>query len=588
MTAPHHPAPSRLCRWALAAALALPTAPALATVIVSGAVDPFLVQDGNTIEPDTWWIGQQAPGSVQMLDGGTLWVSQIVLGNGPAGDGRLLVDGRSIRSPVDPPTWLRLRAPRSGMQLVVGQTGRGEVQVSGGAFLDAHTPATDWCLAGNCGAVLGLGAGASGLLRVTDTGSEALFFGPVQLSRPIVTPTLGTPGGISQGRVEVLAGGLVRSASLQMGSAPAGVGLDGTERAVAQVLVDGPGSRWLLGQPFPGHVTGADPLAPALRLDVGQGPGSTAALVLRGGGQMVVQGDGAPTQALLARIGSEGGLGQVLVTGADTRLALVASDGPTLVLGSGRGLGELRIDDGGQVLLLDLLAELDPGRRAGSVQLAAAPGDSALLSLQSGGLLAAQQLAVGPGGLLDNSGRVLAAVYNQGLVQGHGVVEGSLHNTGTVNPGDQAQPAGSLAVLGSFSQGAGGRLVLDVLADGSGGFVTDQLLLGDPAALALAGSSLHFHFVGAADPLAFQQQQLFQLGQFLRSSTGGAALLEPGLFDGVAFSAEADAHAISGFRFSAVDGASFSATPVPEPATAGLLLAGLAGLGGLARRRRGR
>ena len=57
-------------------------------------------------------------------------------------------------------------------------------------------------------------------------------------------------------------------------------------------------------------------------------------------------------------------------------------------------------------------------------------------------------------------------------------------------------------------------------------------------------------------------------------------------FAGATFSAQADAYPVSNFSFSAADGARFSATPVPEPASLAMLLAGLALLAGWAQRAR--
>ena len=81
----------------------------------------------------------------------------------------------------------------------------------------------------------------------------------------------------------------------------------------------------------------------------------------------------------------------------------------------------------------------------------------------------------------------------------------------------------------------------------------------------------------------FQAQQLFDVDTFfqVRTTGGGTVDLAPQAFNGATFSAQADTYTITNFSFSASGGASFTATPVPEPGAWVMLLAGLAGLAGV-------
>ena len=146
---------------------------------------------------------------------------------------------------------------------------------------------------------------------------------------------------------------------------------------------------------------------------------------------------------------------------------------------------------------------------------------------------------------------------------------GNITNRSVFNPGNSPS---TLTIEGSFANAAGGRLMLKVASNGTGGFLSDRLVFAGGAP-ELAGVQVSFSFLGDTNPLAFPGAGLFDIGNLLRA---GDSPLAPALLAGASYTANSRAYQISNFSDSPLTGASFVATPVPEPAT--WLLWALAGL----------
>lgn len=195
----------------------------------------------------------------------------------------------------------------------------------------------------------------------------------------------------------------------------------------------------------------------------------------------------------------------------------------------------------------------------------------------------------GPGGigtLVVNSGSTVTAnlieIGTSGYLGGNGTLVGNVVNYGVVNPGNSP---GTLVIDGGFANL--GRIVLEVEADGAGGFVTDHLVFTQGSTVNLGDADIVFSFLGSTDPNAFQAAGGFDVDNFIvqQAAGGGTVALEASVFADVTFKAEAESYVITSFVYTPDSGATFTATPVPEPATWASLAAGLALLAGLRRRR---
>ena len=287
----------------------------------------------------------------------------------------------------------------------------------------------------------------------------------------------------------------------------------------------------------------------------GPGPLGDGTLTMAGGSQLRIQ--AAPGQAVLS-------------VARDGSALMRVKGGSTVDVGDGAVyVGRLKGSDG--TLLISDGPSLSAGwvgvgrNQAGNGDVDGGTGTLVLLN----STLTAPTIVVGTNGFLGGSGTIIGNVINHGIF----------------SPGNSP---GTIVIDGDYQASAGSRLLLEVQSDGHGGYLTDKVVFGAGHQTAFAGLQVEFLFLGGTDPTAFNSQPgRFEIGSFLQRSDGqgGSAPLDNGLFGQVTFSASAQDYTINNFSYTPGGGASFVATPVPEPGTLAMWLAGLAaGMAGLRRR----
>ncbi|WIT12720.1 PEP-CTERM sorting domain-containing protein [Paucibacter sediminis] len=576
-------------------------------LLVSGPGAAVVYSDNNNAG---LWIGRNgAIAGVKLTNGGQIQgVNRVQVGNTGA-TGSLLVDG--VGSAIS--------YGSSFADLYVGrQGGFGSAQVLHGGRVDLQGNAFTRLYVGD-----GTGAdGASGTLRIDGAGSAVALQSPAFAAGSGWANPTGQIGWGGSGSVQIVNGGQLTLLG-QGGSAPNAI--SSTRLTIGQAINGVTGSGVVVVSEAGSllSVAGVDPITYVGRsggfgtLSVNNGgevrstllnvgaDGATGNLNVNGGtlnlsGQWV----SAPYGSILSLGYGNGSLGSAFFgNGAQVNITNMGSAGAGLLLGginqSPKGSGALQVLNNSHVTISG-----QPGMNAvvvglggsgmatfdGGSSLTIAQGDVVVgqnasavgtLRLLGGSTLTADYVGVGStrkgdGGLgtLIVNDSVLSAttleVGAKGYVGGNGTIIADVINRGIFSPGNSP---GTLTLNGSFVNEAGGRLVLEVESDGQGGFVTDHLIFGGAGAPDLGSLQISFHFLGTTDPNAFQASGGFRIGSFMQQQ-GGAAL-DPQLFGGVTFSARADAYTISNFTFDAGSGALFSAQPVPEPATWGMLLLGL-------------
>lgn len=352
---------------------------------------------GNTLN-----VGSSAPGSFSAFAGAWMKVDALSVGDRGNGSGTVSVTGGRIDIGGD-----------DNNRLQVGNWGTGLMTVSAGGLVDATVNAGACVL--HCFNFVGNGAGSTGTLTVTGSGSEVRTLRSFTVAQAAVFPEFGTPGGTTTGTVNVLDGGTLRTEGARVSAGPQGPDATGDERTIAAVSIDGSGSRWIVTRnsidndvAFFAAATHANAQATINITNGGKlivdatgsiGPSDSINLGTNGGqADLTVNGigsevridnsangviqvgrsgatstasfsvlAGASASTLFLNVGRDGAQGTILVGGAGSLLTLSGVGTPGVGgaafanLGRDGGSGFVSVYDGGRVLITDAGGDSRPG-----------------------------------------------------------------------------------------------------------------------------------------------------------------------------------------------------------------------------------
>ena len=420
---------------------------------INGSVSLYEMS-GNTL-----FVGSSAPGSFSALAGALLKADHLTIGNGGSGNGNVTVSGS--------PTRIELRGTAN--RLEVGNWGTGSMLVSAGALVDATLNAAACSAPGaSCRTFIGNGAGSTGALTVTGTGSEVRTLRSFTVGQAAVFPSFGTPGGTTNATLNVLNGGTLRTEGATVGAGPAGPNALGTERVFANVTVDGVGSQWVVkrnsvdnGIAFLGAGTHANAQATInisnggkLLVDgtgsvgpfdgINLGVGGRADLTVSGIGSSVEvkganpfinvgrdaatgQGSfsvlaGANASAMFLSVGRDGARGALLVDGAGSQLTLAGAGTPGIAgaafgnVGRDGGTGSATVSNGGRWRVTDAGADTRPGNGSPGIIVGRGAGGTGQLEIKGAGStveIVASTLGLGLG-VPDNFNPYMSLGYDVG------------------------------------------------------------------------------------------------------------------------------------------------------------------------------
>lgn len=430
--------PARFALQPLAAAcLLLAGLSAQAQITTSGAVNTYpgnvVLGPGSTdVGSNTIGVGQGAFGSLDVAGGAVLRGAQLSVANNQTGNG--IVTLRNAGSRIE------LTGDGDHNRFEVGNWGVGTTTVSGGAFLDARANAAN-CMSGArwCNNFIGNGAGSDGTLTVTGAGSRADFLrafvvgGLAVFRPPIENFTFGTPGGTTQGRVNVLDGGQIRTESTSWGVAPGGSSPTGRERSFADIAISGTGSTWT--------VQGGSLEDRAAFLSTATHANAWATVNIDNGGKLRFE--GAPTFYNGLNM-SNGGRTDFTVSGAGSAIEF-ATAGSVMQVGRSNGTANLQVLNGATV---DGLWYLSVGRDGSQGQMTV-DGAGSKLSLARTGPAGSPDAGAGGGADIGRNGTGTLTVSNGGRIEI--VNEGTMQRGAFLNLGREASSSGTLNIRGAGS-----------------------------------------------------------------------------------------------------------------------------------------
>lgn len=271
---------------------------------------------------NTLQIGPSAPGSFSAMAGALLNGAGVSIANGGTGNGAATVTGAGTQ----------VTFGGTANRLEIGNWGTGSLTVSSGALVDAAGACT---VGASCYTFVGNAAGSTGTLTVTGAGSELRALRVFGVGQTAVFTqardgfTFGTPGGTTNAFINVLDGGTLRTQQANVGSGPGNAGAIGTERGFGTVVIDGPGSRWIV---TPNTIDNA-----AAGLNAGDRVGGQGTIDVRNGGKLIIDGSGGSGPNDFLNLGRNGGHGDLTVSGVGSSVE-VRGVSPVIQVGrSGAG-----------------------------------------------------------------------------------------------------------------------------------------------------------------------------------------------------------------------------------------------------------
>ncbi len=427
------------------------------------------------------------------------------------------------------------------------------------------------------------GSAGTGTATVTGAGSEILMTGYDAFIN------VGRDAG-SSGVLNVLDGATVTTTSLVVG-----IGANGTVN-IDNATVALVGDRSSVNPPIGAGAT------------IGRGTGGVGALNMSNGATFTITPGVHPGGMSIG--------GDQFVSGGSGTVTM--SGGSSIVINGGSGMNIGRSGTGTATLSNSTITNA-----GGNIFVAREVGSTGTLALTNGSVINAEFVGVGvsaagtgaaigtPGGVgtlaLDGDSTVNTGRFELGansFLVGNGTIDavGDVVIAGTVSPG---YSPGRLRIRCNVVLLPGSRIVLEISGSGSdfGGYEIDQLIIGDTASFDLGSAEIVFSFLGDTNPNVVSGLGGLNLDYYLRTGTEDpsepldaptralSTLFAPGqgwadVIDTASVTAVSDRFDVTSFSYSGNGTFELTAVPVPEPSTWGLMFAGLAAVGGGARRRK--